>query len=355
MRHERQLWLDNIKGLAVLSVVLAHVANMYYDHGMYKECAGFFSFISNVMDAFMMPLFFIISGYSFGLAYVDRRDESNYRIKLKTSKVHRQMLNLFLVYVVWGVGYCFLKSRFSEEVLVSSKLSDILWMPVKAPSLFWYIYVLIICYIIIELCCKSKYGILVLFASSFILCIFQYWITDNGSTEYSAILISRYLLFFMMGFWCYIDRNIIDRMNSKGISVLMLCAGIIIEIFYWCFGVRNFKDNRFIWSDIPGWGMIIPILISGGLFLVAKLYNEKQILNLLGKYSLEIYLLHRYVMMIFRKSIPYSGIENGVLAFFVNVLITLSCCIAIAWLLRKCILGKLLFEPGRLIYETKNL
>jgi len=65
----REVWLDGLKGFGILLVILGHVLSGYLDAWTFPE--AFFSFypVRTWIYSFHMPLFFLISGYTFTLAY----------------------------------------------------------------------------------------------------------------------------------------------------------------------------------------------------------------------------------------------------------------------------------------------
>lgn len=357
MSRNRIIWLDSVKGFTIIGVIIAHVSNMYYDHGMYGTYASLYTSLSNIMDSFMMALFFIASGYSFGVAYTNT--EESYlplEASIKQEKVIAQTINLTILYLLWGTVYCVLKFLFAGEVLEPSEFQDILLLPLKAPSLFWYLYVLIICYFMIMLYKRWQRNITALLVLSIILSVVQFWLTMNGRSAWSISLASRYLLFFLIGFISVSYTERIQLRISIAVPISMIIIGGIIEGTYWVQMMRTRNHIRFIWSDIPIWGVVIPLFLACGIFgIFTKLNNSVKCrkLSVLGRCALEIYLLHRYVMMILRKLLQQVPV-NGLIALILNCLLTASVCIFLSNLLNKCIVGRVIFKPWRTIHEIKN-
>lgn len=60
----RYSWLDSLRGLAIFLVVIGHVIQFLYchDNDGYRKCIDW-----NIIYSFHMPLFFMISGYSYDI------------------------------------------------------------------------------------------------------------------------------------------------------------------------------------------------------------------------------------------------------------------------------------------------
>lgn len=65
----REAWLDSLKGFAALLVVLGHVLSGYLDAGTFPAAYDSFYAVRTWIYSFHMPLFFLLSGFTFTLAY----------------------------------------------------------------------------------------------------------------------------------------------------------------------------------------------------------------------------------------------------------------------------------------------
>ena len=80
MNKERVQWIDALKGFAIISVVLGHAILAYLYSGEIPENPKMLlAVVRNFLYAFHMPLFFMISGYVFEIAYIEK--DSKIRIK----------------------------------------------------------------------------------------------------------------------------------------------------------------------------------------------------------------------------------------------------------------------------------
>ncbi len=65
-------YIDALKGFAILCVVMGHTALSFDLSGMFPDAYGFLNTVHDVIYAFHMPLFMMVSGYMYARAYVPR-------------------------------------------------------------------------------------------------------------------------------------------------------------------------------------------------------------------------------------------------------------------------------------------
>ena len=86
---KRNYAIDCLKGFAIILVVLGHVMDGYLKTDIFLNQRNYIFNIFNYIYAFHMPLFFIISGFVFQLAYVTG-DSTKHKLKV-------QLLNIVCV------------------------------------------------------------------------------------------------------------------------------------------------------------------------------------------------------------------------------------------------------------------
>lgn len=90
---KRIKWLDCAKGMAAILVVAGHIARGYLEAGIYVDYGRIMMTLHNVIYSFHMPLFFMLSGFSFGFAYVEIETQ-----KLCKRKILVQVGNIIVLY-----------------------------------------------------------------------------------------------------------------------------------------------------------------------------------------------------------------------------------------------------------------
>lgn len=102
-KQKRLSYIDEMKGFAILCVVLGHIPHSFIEHGIADGVAAKFLLdIMNVIYVFHMPLFMMISGYLYNKAYFIQKQNKK--------RIYSQVGNLLCVYVISNVGYALLKT-----------------------------------------------------------------------------------------------------------------------------------------------------------------------------------------------------------------------------------------------------
>lgn len=356
-RHKREVWLDALKGFTILMVVIAHIANGYLDLGVFIERGNIMVFLSNVTNMFIMPLFFLLSGCSFGYAYLDN-STSWLNIGIKKEKVKSQIWNIIIIYVIWSILKCILKSVFSDAVLVKVDFSTMLWIPLKAVSLYWYLYVLIICYLLSYWIIVKRISLNIVFSVSVIACTLQYWLTYQKIESYTIVKTTMYFLFFFFGVYITKRVNLLNKIKLTKTIIFNLTVGICLELLAYVLIFKSRGDGRFIWSDIPVVGSFIAFMTSVGILgIFLRAQNKTNIFSFLGRYSLEIYLLHTFIIVACRKILIKFGIRGMELNFIISLTLAIMLPVIVAWILKRFHLYELCFKPysfGLEVYKNKK-
>ena len=137
---KRIAFIDVLKGCAIISVVLGHIADGYYRSNLYTEYNTFFWGMLVAIYSFHMALFFIVSGYLYGMVYLKEI--------IDRDKLFRQIKKLLHVYIVWCILMWIFKFVFGKWANSGVQIKDLLLIPVKSIEPYWYLYVLIIFYLL---------------------------------------------------------------------------------------------------------------------------------------------------------------------------------------------------------------
>ena len=128
--RNRERWLDGLKGFAILLVILGHVLSGYLDAGTFPEAYGSFYPVRTWIYSFHMPLFFLLSGFTFTLAYWQDG-------KLRRSGFLYQLFNLFWIYVLFALIQWGVKQAVPDMVNDTYDLIDLQRMLVVPLGNFW--------------------------------------------------------------------------------------------------------------------------------------------------------------------------------------------------------------------------
>ena len=82
MDNKRIEWIDSARGIAILLVVIGHVLGGYTGNYGLPQYQRIINLLVDIIYSFHMPLFFMISGYVFGLKKYNW-SKSNYVVFVK--------------------------------------------------------------------------------------------------------------------------------------------------------------------------------------------------------------------------------------------------------------------------------
>lgn len=331
-------YIDSLKGFAILLVVLGHIADGYFLANMYPQSNELLYSIYNVIYAFHMPLFMIISGYVYCYAYFDKN------MKPIKERIFKQILNLIVIYFIFSVPFGIFKMICEQFTNKSVSITDILMIPIKPISPYWYIYILIPLYYIFSRECIYKLNQWITFGIFVVICICSNFI----KIPYFEInKIMYYAVFFYIGIAYKINKRFI--LNNGFIVFSLFVVSIILCFIFW-------NHNQDMTRCINRYAVINLIAASGISFMIwyvfehIKIIGNNSILRFLGTYCLEIYVLH--CVFTAGNRIILSKIGDTILSILINMLISLAIPILFSIVCKKLNIHGLFFKP--VTYITKK-
>lgn len=334
MRQETRVqWIDALKGIAVLFVVVGHCLNGYLNADTFPGAKFWFLLLHEGIYLYHMPLFFLISGYTFSVAYIKGR-------ALNQHKVMLQLGNMVLLYSVWAVLLWISKCLFSEFTNNTYGIQDLLNMFISPLGNYWYIYVLALIYVVVIVLKMWKWN-----STGLLIGVTGLMLVARVYEEQLNLTLFRlayFLCFFCVG--CLLQRKA-NIIRSK--KMLLLCLGVIalIGCCWWQIGFSALA-----------WLVIKPVLvlaICGAFVVCAALihWRERSFFSLCGTYCLHIYLIHPYFTAGNRVFLPVLGITQPYVALVVNTLSSLLVSLGIAMVCDRLPWTMILFRPVAFIQK----
>lgn len=345
--RKRETWIDALKGFAALAVILGHIVSGYLEAGLFEAQERILVTVFNGIYAFHMPLFFAISGFVFSLAYPDRKDRPG------NAKICIQLGNIAVIYFLWSLLLGALKIIFSESVSNPVLLTDLPWIPLKAIGLYWYLYVLFLCYLTAMFLIgkQNDRRNYIVYTASLILCLSKHMILPL-LPEYTAFLFFEYGFFFFLGVFLQQNPRVLACIAKPVGFLLSGAAGIGMAVFF-----LSGADETRNWGSIRYGGMIMASALSISVLGLAKWCAGKKISEILapiGRYSLEIFLIQTFVIAADRTILPVIGITD----FGVNLCISFVTAVLVPILLslmtKKLQIHSLLFRPVTWFADRKR-
>ena len=334
---KRIRYIDALKGFAIICVVIGHVAAGYLSAGMYPESSTFIYSVYNIMYAFHMPLFMMISGFVFCTAYV-REGIPN------TKRIFGQVFNLVAIYFIFSIPFGLFKIAVGKYTNQPVSLMDVVMIWAKAIPPYWYLYVLVFLYLIfsVERLYKVNKYIMISLLTTLAL------ISQLFDFPYFEI---NWLLYLMLFFYIGILHSLSDDkiIGNKVLSVVMLCAAVALSAVLW--DREKMLSKKFAASTVIALGISLAVWY---LFENVKFMSNSRFLQTVGRYSLEIYVIHCVFTAGFRAVFPKLGIENVYLSFFLNTVISTAIPIGFSAACKKLNIHGLFFKPVTYIRNLKN-
>ncbi len=296
--HVRLRWLDAWKGFAMLLVVAGHIADGYLDAGLFPEYRRTLQLWYDIIYSFHMPLFFVLSGYAFLIAYGGERQAEKERFRL-------QLCNIAAVYVLFSIIQWIVKMIFASKVNSVYTVRDLFMIPVKTMPPYWYLYVLFFLYLIGRMAERRKMPEILKLLGFLGIHSVSAYVSEDIWFELKHIL--YYGFYFYFGIY------------------LAKCVAPVLR--------KNTKRLQKWRSRFP----------------------KGRILPLLGRYSLEIYVLHCFITAANRTILFKFGITGFYWNVFVNLLAATALPVLFSMFLKKCRLHDLIFRPAARLAKHTSL
>lgn len=265
----RLIWLDIIRGLAIILVIYAHLLKNNT------------SLINSVLNSIRMPTFFFISGFFiYGVVY-------DFQLLLRRLK-NRLTRQLYPTIILFSLFVVLFKNSNFEYAFDTYKAG------------YWFTYVSVLFFITLA-------PLLVLFT--------KIGLSNKGRIAVFLIIIVLSLvmqtLAFKLGFFETKIAGLLSFEHYIG-YLRFLCAGCVFRIFW-----ERYSDKLMNWTVyvlsivcfILGFnfgGMLKILSIFFGIYVIlftayklSNIFTSSKILNFLsylGSLTLEIYLLHYFVL-----------------------------------------------------------
>ncbi|MBU0612143.1 acyltransferase [Patescibacteria group bacterium] len=279
--ENRTDWIDYAKGIAIILVVYGHV--LVGINGSELEITEkFFKYSFDVIWSLHMPVFFFIAGL-----YVNKSLSNRGFIPFLTNKIKV----LGYPYIVWSIIFGSLWIVLGNYTNTKNmSIYDILSIPYKPISIYWFLYVLLLMHSTFAIVSKFKINlpaILILISLGLVLFIPKF---DEAIHEELRVInkFTFNFIYFSLGYIYnkYFIDSIINRNSSSINTIIVLCFFILFE--YLVFFVKIIPPFRLTKVSLTIFGIMTVCFVSK--YLAQK--NWLKLIKIAGYYSMPIYLAH---------------------------------------------------------------
>ncbi len=324
-------WLDSCKGFAIILVVLGHMNRGIMSANMFLQDTNALKTLDRAVYSFHMPLFWMLAGYTFYLAYCKKREQSVHKFK-------KQLINTAYVYFLFSTVQWVIQFIASDYTNTKVTVSDLLLMPVRPMSPFWFTFVLFFYYIFFYFFIKLsipeyvKIGIVAIVSAL------------GNPLDFDIVIPVRILLLHMLFFYLGIVFARYGRMiaDSKIAFALLTVVGAALLAAY-------------VFFSIPYIPLLTDVLLPSvlglaffNLFYKVSALGSSRFFCFIGSYSLEIYVTHCILTSAMRSALKMIGINSSIAMLVIGTVVGTALPIIWAMVIKKVRIYDLFFRPAEL-------
>lgn len=316
MKNNRIGWIDNLKGTAILLVVIRHVmqANII-------DCSE--TVIGNAIFAVQMPLFMAIAGF-FSITS-DKYYQNAVALKAYAKK---RAIHYMLPFFSWFVVvYVLIRGFYGRNLLraITTLINNV-------DVGLWFLYVVfvlsIISIIASALCCRlnlpSKTGIVPILVGGLLLLPLLMVGRVFGMRFLGINLLLYYYLFFAAGRFLFGNQDVIKRCFDS--PIILYGTGLLTAAIYILIVLNH--NIELAPDGIANICLRILAAVAGctaiaiGVYIFSRERTNK-LLEILGQNTLEVYVVHVHYIGLLPKGVHYLYTADGFIVLLVVLLITI--------------------------------
>lgn len=283
IKTKNYLWLDLLKGIAMVAVVVDHLF-YYYQNSSVQYHTGFH-----------VSLFILIAGFTSAISIQNRGGVVN------SSYILKRISKIFTPYLIATLVYCLYYQYFNFSII----FKKILTFSVAGPLyfVFFYMQLVAISYFIYKLINQQKSKILdiPLLIIFYILSYFlnKYKIINSFYGGSGVLFGGTFFFLYVLGFFLKKYENIFSK---KKTNIILLIFSLI---FLTVFEVYNIVPKS--WSNpANNWLILYTLIVFSLVFSLSQLFLYKfpkllLPITIIGKNSLSVFLYHTLFINIFSK------------------------------------------------------
>ena len=309
----REKWVDDVKVIACILVVLGHFfqsmtkANILSENDLYE-------WFNTTIYYFHVPLFFICSGYLY-----QKYSKVN-SIGSWCKNVAKKALALGVPYVTFSTATWLLKMVFADSV---NRQADGLFstLVVNPSAPYWYLYALLFIFLVTPTLSSMKVASVVLMIA---LVAKTLILTGGGTSIYAVSTVLSNEIWFVLGMSiCAFNVRLKGRkVQGTILGLLFIILSIVVYTAKIQSGVIAF---------------VMGVLACVAVILMVAGFEEKfgTGMDLLAKYTMPIFLMHTLFAAPTRSVLLKMGVTNAVVHIVMGLGISLSGPIIAAWIMKK--------------------
>ena len=332
MEKQREIWVDNVKVIACILVVLGH-----FFQSMTKSdvlpANDLYQWFNQTIYYFHVPLFFICSGYLYQKLSVVNNLHSWGRNVLK------KIINLGVPYFVFSFATWLLKTVFSNSTNDEiGGLFDTLFLHPTSP--YWYLYALFFLFLIIPTFRNKTMAVGGLIVALAFKVIGIFW-SGYGVQVISYILANE--IWFVIGM-CLSVFEFKKYLRKKNLTI-PVAIGVVF--LFLSIGVYMIGIEQGVISFLLGL-----LACCSVVTVIEKNYEDRSqsaVFGTLAKYTMPIFLMHTLFAAPLRTVLFKLGIHNAIIHVVLGIAISFIGPIIAAIIMKKTKWLEFFLYPGKFI------
>lgn len=300
--EKREIWIDNVKVVGCILVLLGHFFQSMVKSGIFME-SSLYLWFNRTIYCFHVPPFLICSGYLYQ-KYSRIEDFGSWG-----RNVTKKALVLGVPYFTFSMATWALKTLFSGTV--NEKIGGLLEVLFLEPtSPYWYLYCLFFIFLITPTF-RSR-GMAV--ASVIIALSFKTISLFGGAVGIYAIssVLSNEIWF--IGGMCLCMADIQQKVGRKACTISMITGMLFValSLFVYAGNIRLAGIDFLL-------GIIACVAIVTGIASQYKNKRQGRVFGFLARYTLPIFLMHTLFAAPVRIILLKTGIRNPIVHLAVGI------------------------------------
>jgi fucose 4-O-acetylase-like acetyltransferase len=272
----REIWVDICKGIGIILVVIGHAERGLYSAGFEADSYSVTT-LDNLIYSFHMPLFFILSGL-----FIEKS-----KLNLQGLFV-RRFWGIFYPYLVWSLMQGFIEvqaSSYKNETTSMESVLNLLWQP---RAQFWFLYVLFFSSLFFSAMRSMRVKTSWFCLTCFFLALFSEIIAGKLWVLNKVIYYS-----FFLSLGAYMGSSSTSWFSSKVSQNIFALLGLLVTVMgvFMVLPYVSRMEKTFFSVIIALSGSLAVIAFSQRIMSSHFLFCVRG-LSILGKNSMEIYLMH---------------------------------------------------------------
>lgn len=326
----RKYYLDNIRWITVVIVVLYHVLYMYNAEGVLGGVGQITKLSTQPYDIFQylvypwfMPVLFIVAGISSKL-YLEKHTNKEF-IKSRTTKLLvPSTIGLFVFQFIQGYVSMHLADGAKELAATGvPKFVIYLIMVASGSGVLWFVHLLWIYSVVLVLLRKIEKGKLIEIGSKaqiwlIVLFFFPIWGAAQilNTPIVQVYRFAFYFVFFIMGYYVFSNEEVMDKLKKYAVVFIVIGVALCITfavVNFVILGGTNYADK-----PVNRGPLYVACAYFGSLAMLSGMARFGDFSNDFTKWMSS----HSFGLYVFH----YLGISSVALVFAKNALLPAPLC-----------------------------